>query len=201
MTNVKQIIDIVLNLIVIVNMIFFMIMSFKKDGEWKLQNGKRSIKYFTFLSNVLLAIASLLTILFPRSFIVWMLKYTGTAAVTVTMITVLVFLGPAIGYKKVLTGRELWMHLINPLIAIVTFTILERRSLLFVYSLFGMLPVILYGILYYYKVLVVKNEEKKWDDFYGYNKGGKWYISIILMLVGTFAICMAYYFTGKINLL
>ena len=200
MTNVKQIIDIVLNLIVIVNMIFFTIMSFKKDGEWKLQNGKRSIKYFTFLSNVHLAIASLLTILFPRSFIVWMLKYTGTAAVTVTMITVLVFLGPAIGYKKVLTGRELWMHLINPLIAIVTFTILERRGLPFVYSLFGILPVILYGILYYYKVLVVKNEEKKWDDFYGYNKGGKWYISIILMLVGTFAICMAYYFTGKINL-
>ena len=201
MTNVKQIIDIVLNLIVIVNMIFFTIMSFKKDGEWKLQNGKRPLKYFTFLSNVHLATASLLIILFPRSFIVWMLKYTGTAAVTVTMITVLVFLGPTIGYKIVLTGRELWMHLINPLIAIVTFMILERRSLSFVYSLFGMLPVVLYGILYYYKVLVVKNEEKKWDDFYGYNKGGKWYISIILMLVGTFAICMAYYFTGKINLL
>ena len=35
MTNVKQIIDIVLNLIVIVNMIFFTIMSFKKDGEIK----------------------------------------------------------------------------------------------------------------------------------------------------------------------
>ena len=141
MTNVKQIIDIVLNLIVIVNMIFFTIMSFKKDGEWTLQNGKRPSIYFTFLSNVHLAIASLLIILFPRSFIVWMLKYTGTAAVTVTMITVLVFLGPTIGYKIVLTGSELWMHLINPLIAIVTFTILERRSLSFVYSLFGMLPV------------------------------------------------------------
>ena len=200
MTNVKQIIDIVLNLIVFADMVFFTIISFKNDEGWKLKNGKRPLKYFTFLSNVHLAIASLLIIIFPNSFIVWMIKYTGTAAVTVTMITVLVFLGPTIGYKKVLTGRELWMHLINPLIAIVTFTILERRGLPFVYSLFGMIPVVLYGILYCYKVLIVKNEEKKWDDFYGYNKGGKWYISIILMLVGTFAICVAYYLTGKINL-
>ena len=117
---------------------------------------------------------------------------------TVTMLTVLVFLGPTIGYKIVLTGRELWMHLINPLIAIITFTLLERRSLPFVYSLFGMLPVMLYGIMYLYKVLLAK-EEKRWDDFYGYNKGGKWYISIILMMIGTFAICIAYYFTGKIG--
>ena len=170
----------------------------KNEEGWKLKNGKRPLKYFTFLSNVHLAIASLLIIIFPNSFIVWMIKYTGTAAVTVTMLTVLVFLGPTIGYKIVLTGRELWMHLINPLIAIITFSLLERRSLPFVYSLFGMLPVMLYGIMYLYKVLLAK-EEKRWDDFYGYNKGGKWYISIILMMIGTFAICMAYYFTGKIG--
>ena len=198
MANAKQIIDIILNLIVFADMVFFTIMSFKNEEGWKLKNGKRPLKYFTFLSNVHLAIASLLIIIFPNSFIVWMIKYTGTAAVTVTMMTVLVFLGPTIGYKIVLTGRELWMHLINPLIAIITFSLLERRSLPFVYSLFGMLPVMLYGIMYLYKVLLAK-EEKRWDDFYGYNKGGKWYISIILMMIGTFAICMAYYFTGKIG--
>ena len=198
MANVKQIIDIILNLIVFGDMVFFTIMSFKNDEGWKLKNGKRPLKYFTFQSNVLVAIASLFIIIFPNSFIVWMIKYTGTAAVTVTMLTVLVFLGPTIGYKIVLTGRELWMHLINPLIAIITFCFLERRSLPFVYALFGMLPVILYGILYLYKVMLAK-EDKRWDDFYGYNKGGKWYISIILMLIGTFAICMAFYFTGKIG--
>jgi hypothetical protein len=198
MANVKQIIDIILNLIVFADMVFFTIISFKNDEGWKLKNGKRPLKYFTFLSNVHLAVASLLIIIFRQSFIVWMIKYTGTAAVTVTMLTVLVFLGPTIGYKIVLTGRELWMHLINPLIAIITFSFLERRSLPFVYSLFGMLPVMLYGIMYLYKVLLAK-EEKRWDDFYGYNKGGKWYISFILMQLGTFAICMAYYFTGKIG--
>ena len=194
----KQIADIVLNLTVVLNMILFTIMSFKRDGEWNIKNIKRALKFFTYLSNVLLAVSSLLIIVFPQSFIAWMIKYTGTAAVSVTMITVLVFLGPTIGYKKVLAGRELWMHLLNPLIAIITFAILERRSLSFLNSLFGMIPVILYGTMYYYKVLVAK-EEKRWDDFYGFNKGGKWYLAIFFMLAGTFAICMAFYFTGRIG--
>ncbi|MCR5847008.1 MAG: hypothetical protein K6G75_02660 [Lachnospiraceae bacterium] len=194
----KLIADIVLNLTVVLNMILFTIMSFKRDGEWNIKNIKRALKFFTYLSNVLLAVSSLLIIVFPNSFIAWMIKYTGTAAVSVTMVTVLVFLGPTIGYKKVLAGRELWMHLLNPLIAIITFAILERRSLSFLNSLFGMIPVILYGTMYYYKVLVAK-EEKRWDDFYGFNKGGKWYLAIFFMLAGTFAICMAFYFTGRIG--
>lgn len=194
----KQIADIVLNLTVVLNMILFTIMSFKRDGEWNIKNIKRALKFFTYLSNVLLAVSSLLIIVFPNSFIAWMIKYTGTAAVSVTMVTVLVFLGPTIGYKKVLAGRELWMHLLNPLIAIITFAILERRSLSFLNSLFGMIPVILYGTMYYFKVLVAK-EEKRWDDFYGFNKGGKWYLAIFFMLAGTFAICMAFYFTGRIG--
>ena len=193
----KQIIDIVLNLTVVADMIYFMIMSFKKDGEWSLKNGKRPLKFFTFLSNVLLAAASLLIIIFPQSLAAGVIKYTATAGVSVTMITVLVFLGPALGYKKVLTGRELWMHLINPLIALITYLFTEDIGFPFWYSLFGMLPVVLYAIMYYYKVMAAK-DDKKWDDFYGFNKGGKWYLAAVIMFAGTFAICMALYFSGGI---
>ena len=193
----KQIIDIVLNLTVVADMIYFTIMSFKKDGEWSLKNGKRPLKFFTFLSDVLLAAASLLIIIFPQSFGAGVIKYTATAGVSVTMITVLVFLGPALGYKKVLTGRELWMHLINPLIALITYLFTEDIGFPFWYSLFGMLPVVLYAIMYYYKVMAAK-DDKKWDDFYGFNKGGKWYLAAVIMFAGTFAICMALYFSGGI---
>ena len=193
----KQIIDIVLILTVVADMIYFMIMSFKKDGEWSLKNGKRPLKFFTFLSNVLLAAASLLIIIFPQSLAAGVIKYTATAGVSVTMITVLVFLGPALGYKKVLTGRELWMHLINPLIALITYLFTEDIGFPFWYSLFGMLPVVLYAIMYYYKVMAAK-DDKKWDDFYGFNKGGKWYLAAVIMFAGTFAICMALYFSGGI---
>ncbi len=193
----KQIIDIVLNLTVVADMIYFTIMSFKKDGEWSLKNGKRPLKFFTFLSNVLLAAASLLIIIFPQSLAAGVIKYTATAGVSVTMITVLVFLGPALGDKKVLTGRELWMHLINPLIALITYLFTEDIGFPFWYSLFGMLPVVLYAIMYYYKVMAAK-DDKKWDDFYGFNKGGKWYLAAVIMFAGTFAICMALYFSGGI---
>lgn len=193
----KQIIDIVLNLTVVADMIYFTIMSFKKDGEWSLKNGKRPLKFFTFLSNVLLAAASLLIIIFPQSLAAGVIKYIATAGVSVTMITVLVFLGPALGYKKVLTGRELWMHLINPLIALITYLFTEDIGFPFWYSLFGMLPVVLYAIMYYYKVMAAK-DDKKWDDFYGFNKGGKWYLAAVIMFAGTFAICVALYFAGGI---
>ena len=33
--------------------------------------------------------------------------------------------------------------------------------------------------------------DKRWEDFYGFNKGGKWPISLALMLLGSFLICMA----------
>ena len=31
---------------------------------------------------------------------------------------------------------------------------------------------------------------KKWEDFYGFNKGGKWYVSLLLMLELNLSICV-----------
>ena len=56
-------------------------------------------------------------------------------------------------------------------------------------SLWGLLPVVLYGPLYLYRILYAP-EGKRWEDFYGFNKSGKWPISFAAMLAGTFLICM-----------
>ena len=56
-------------------------------------------------------------------------------------------------------------------------------------ALLGLLPVMVYGPWYLYKIQFAP-ENKRWDDFYGFNKGGKWPISFAMMLVGTFLICM-----------
>ena len=97
----------------------------------------------------------------------------GTAAVTVTMLTVFLFLGPNLGYKKLLTGRDLYMHLVTPLLAILSFLCCEKR--------------------YLYKVLCAP-EGKRWEDFYGFNKGGKWPVSLAVMLTGNLAVCMVFMF-------
>ncbi len=46
-----------------------------------------------------------------------------------------------------------------------------------------------YAVLYLYKV-VLAPEGKRWEDFYGFNKGGRWRLSAVLMLSGTFMISL-----------
>ena len=79
--------------------------------------------------------------------------------------------------------------LITPLLALVSFCVFEKRGMTFCQSLWGMLPVVLYGPVYLYKILFAL-PEKRWDDFYGFNKQGKWPIAFAGMVLGTFLICM-----------
>lgn len=163
---------------------------FKRDGTWALGHARAAFRFFTVQSNVFCALAALLMCVAGSQRWAWLLKYIGTAAVTVTMMTVLLFLGPSLGgYKDLLKGFNLFMHLLTPLMAIFSFCFLEKRGLAFSTSLLGMLPVVLYGSWYLYKTIYAP-EGKRWEDFYGYNKGGKWPLSLACMLIGTFLICM-----------
>ena len=163
---------------------------FRKEGKWNLQSGLRSLRFFTTLSNVLCAVASLLVLLTLRQgvpFGIWLLKYIGTAAVGVTFMTVMVFLGPTMGYRDQLKGFAFYLHVSGPLIAAISFCFLERwYPLSFALAFTGMLPVVLYGAVYLNRVVVAK----RWDDFYGFNKSGKWQISFSAMVAGSFLLCL-----------
>ena len=185
-----------LNILIALITLIIVVSFFRKDGQWVPERGKSALRFFTTLSNMLCAAASLLTALainaggIPEW--IWMLKYIGTAAVTVTMLTVLFFLAPTFGkgaLKVLLSGTDLFMHLITPLMALVSFCVFERRGMSFCQSLWGMLPVVLYGPVYLYKILFAL-PEKRWDDFYGFNKQGKWPVAFALMVLGTFLICV-----------
>ena len=56
---------------------------------------------------------------------------------------------------------------------------------------------LLYGLLYLYKVLYAP-EEKRWDDFYTFNREGKWPVSFAAMLLGAFLISVALWAMGKL---
>lgn len=183
--------DIFLNALIFVLTLTLTVRFFHKDGTWHISNGTAAFRFFTVLSNELCAAAALLMCLTPSEPWVWTFKYIGTAAVTVTMLTVFLFLGPNLGYKKMLTGSDLYMHLVTPLLAIVSFVCFEKRGMTIQTALYGVLPVLLYGILYLYKV-VYAPEHKRWDDFYGFNKNGKWPVSFAAMLTGGLTICMLF---------
>lgn len=181
--------DLALNALIAGVMLALVIHFSRAEGHWSPSRLIPAFRFFTVQSNVLCAFAALLMCFFPQCSWVWMLKYVGTAAVTVTMLTVLLFLGPMAGFKRVMHGSDFIMHLVTPLLALVSFCVYERRGLRFWPAMAGMLPVVLYGVLYGWKILLAK-PPRRWDDFYGFNRTGKWYLSMAGMLAGCFLICM-----------
>ena len=188
----RQEISLFINIIIIITTVILVVRFFREDGRWNHARGKRAFRYFTTQSNVLCAVSALAMCLFPEADWAYYLKVMGTVAVTVTMLTVLIFLGRIYGYKPLLTGSDLFMHLITPLLAIVSLCVFERRGISFLGSLIGVIPVALYAPLYLYNV-VYAQEEKRWEDFYGFNRNGKWPIAYALMVAGAAIICVVYY--------
>ena len=161
----------------------------------KIDGPKKNFRYFTVLSNVLCALTSLFVLFawIGGSLPLWviLLKFVGTVSVTVTMLTVLLFLGPTSGeWKLLLTGVQLFLHLISPVLAIVSLCVFEHTDFGFPWVFLGLIPVILYGIFYLYRVVVLP-EDRRMEDFYGFNKNGKWAISVGMMLLLTFAASVA----------
>ncbi len=150
------------------------------------------MRFFTAQSNVFCAVSALLVAAFRISGAVpqWVLilKYVGTAAVTVTFLTVFLFLVPFLtGLKRALSGPDFWLHLVCPLLAIVSYVGWDQPEAPFWVVILGMLPVLLYACLYLHKVIAAP-EEKRWDDYYSFNRNGKWPVSFAAMTFASFVI-------------
>lgn len=191
-----EILSIAINTILFLTTTVLVAGLFYQEGKWQPERGVKAFRYFTVLSNVLCAVSALVMAISQASGSVSpgvvMFKYLGTLSVTVTLLTVLFFLGPTIGYKVLLSGRDLYLHLIGPLMAIISFCFLEKRGLSLGTALLGLLPVILYGSVYLYKV-VFSPEDRRWEDFYGFNKGGKWPMAFAAMMLGTLVVCLIFW--------
>lgn len=144
------------------------------SGALLSSRGIASLKYFTVLSNLLEAAASLLfaVSLLRNAASRWtlLLKYVAAAAVGLTFIVVMVFLGPLYGYPAMFVGGNLWLHLLVPVLAMTEFCLsfrdlkpTGRESLLCVLS-----PLI-YGLFYLGNILI--NGRGEWpntNDWYGF---------------------------------
>ena len=181
-----------MNIIIVVVTAILVFGLFRRDGKWDLGRARNAFRFFTVQSNTLCAISALFLLLYPDAEWTYYLKYIGTCAVTVTMMTVLLFLGPVFGYQYMFKGSDLFMHLLTPLLAIVSLCVFESKGMSPVAACLGLLPVALYAPLYLYKILLAP-KEKRWDDFYGFNRNGKWYASYLFMHLGAAIICIVMY--------
>ena len=146
-----------------------------------------SFRYFTVLSNLFCALTALILLVCELfgAMPAWTvaLKYMGTVAVAVTLLTVFLYLLPVTRSLEGLlsTPSETIMHLVTPAFAILSFLCFEKKGLSAWVIPLGLVFVLLYGWLYLDRVVMAR----AWPDFYGFNKGGKWKLSFSLMALGT----------------
>lgn len=173
---------------------------FHDDDGQRRPFSARTFRYFTTESNILCALSALAIIPFnimafgagALEIPVWavLLKYVGTIAVAVTFLTVMVFLGPTQGYKSMFAGSGLYMHLIGPLLALISFCFFETGTqITWAQSLLGLIPTFIYGLIYMTLVVKIGEQRGGWEDFYGFTSGGKWVLSSVMMHIGTYALC------------
>jgi len=162
--------------------------------------GIQCFRYFTIESNILMSITSLITLAFitlnmkSKAYIVpfWLslLLLASTSAVMLTLITVVVFLGPTMGYELMFTGGNLFMHLLNPLVALFLYTsLLNKPYYKKKWFFIGFVPTFIYGLIYVICVFGLKI----WNDFYNFNLNGLWFLIFPLMILGSNLISFGIY--------
>ena len=157
----------IVNIIIAITVACSWIAIFVSSSGTLMHNGINSLKYFTVLSNLLEGAASVIWLISTRkngkaSARAELLKYIAAAAVGLTCVTVLVFLGPLYGYPAMFAGGSLYMHLLTPLAAIaeiiflsdVTYTRRDNRLVV--------LSPLIYGALYLGNNLI--NGTGEWPD-------------------------------------
>ena len=154
-----------------------------------LEHSYHTFMFFTTDSNILTAIASALVMIceikilqgkrttVARAFT--LLKYAGVVGLMLTFFTVLCLLIPIYGIAMEWGGTGLHMHVLAPVLSFVSFVFLEEHTRLSVSdAIIGIMPVIIYGGVYFSQVIIFGN----WIDFYAFNSSGRWYLIMPLII-------------------
>ena len=167
-----------LNLFFDLLIVFFVIISVYEmmTGSDGILSGSRwkAFKYFTVQSNVFMAVSasiSLYYLLFKKEkYPTWVVivKMIAVICLTVTFLTVLGYLAPLMGFLAVFEGANFYMHLIVPVLSIVTFILLEPKvDIKFKWNFFSIIPTGTYGTIYIICVAAFND--------YGNVSGWDWY--------------------------
>ena len=184
----KVVISSVLNLFTFVSAMWISIDMFLNTGEGNMLVSNWNIfRYFTIDSNILCGIVCLIYLIFNlKSYFTnkelphWLtlLKSSLTAAITVTFVTCIFFLGPTMGYANIFLGKNLFLHALNPLAAIIAFMFFEEGRLTKIETLFTIAPTAVYSFVYVPCILT-----KVWEDFYGFTFGGNYFLVPIVLII------------------
>lgn len=152
---------------------------YTKGGHGLLSDrGLVSLKYYTVLSNLFAgAVSAAVLVLMltggaEMQLPMWaaMLKYASAVTIFVTFAVVMVFLGPAFGYRPMFAGELLFLHGIGPILAVISFFFFtDLPDPGFAGTFAAVIPTLIYAIGYAGNIL--KNgigEGQDTNDWYGF---------------------------------
>lgn len=161
--------------------------------------GIRSFRYFTVLSNVLMAFTATLCIPFeidglrnhnyhlPR----WIvdLLYCGVCCVSITFFFAVCLLAPTQGLLPALFQKaSLYLHFLCPAAAILLFIFVnDDHRIPFKRTFLALIPLLAYALLYWLKVFAIGEENGGWRDHYYTDVYFPYWISMLVVPLLGFA--------------
>lgn len=161
----------------------------------------KAFKYFTVDSNVFAGIISLVMIIvqllidkgkgrlkkIPK--LLHLLKLAATTGVTLTMLVTAFFLAPfQYDFFSLFMDSNLFLHLVIPLVCIVTFVFFEPADISTAQTFAGAVPMLIYAIFYSTNIILhLQNGQTSHDyDWYGFLDGGVntiWFVAPLMLAV------------------
>ena len=213
MNNNKLKISIVLNILIVLLVLFATLIMFSGfrfmyGSEPVLESTRFGVfRFFTVDSNVFMGIVALAFVIeevklvkrkiYDLSRNMYILKLMSTTSVTITFLTVFLYLGPISdgGIVSMIQNSNLFFHLIIPVISIITFIFFEKTDKLNLKdSSFGLIPTGLYAVFYLINIVVHMENGKVSPlyDWYWFVQNGVWTAVIVapFMLLFTYLVSL-----------
>lgn len=159
----------------------------------------KAFKYFTVDSNVFAGIISLVMMIvhvliakgklstIPKP--VQFLKLAATTGVTLTMLVTALFLAPfQFGFFALFTDSNLFLHLLIPLLCIITFVFFEPAEIPAAKTFVGVIPMLIYAVFYTTNIIVhlENGQTSQTYDWYGFLSNGVdtvWIVAPLILAV------------------
>ena len=211
-----------INLIIVMftifaTMIMFTGYKFMNGYEIILESSNLSmLKFFTVDSNMLMGIVSFIFVIKEYKILNgekvsitlydYILKLVSTTAVALTFFIVFAYLGPISehGILSMIMNSNLFFHLLIPVLSIIDFILYEKNDLIkFKYTLFGIIPTFIYGMVYLINILIHMENGRvnPLYDWYWFVQNGVWTAIIVMpiILLISYLICLVLWKLNKIK--
>ena len=205
----RQIVALVLDAAIVIAVALSTYVLFEYMGKGVNNKFAEFSKYFTVQSNLVLGLVAFVALLMDLLLVLGKIKtsplwtrillFAASVGTTITMLTVIFFLGPTMGYGSMYNDANLFMHLLTPLLAIARVIFFEKETLHFSATFIGAIHMTVYGIFYLSNVIMNNGYGTVQYDWYGFGAGGLGLgiLALFIMVLVAYGIAFLTYFGQK----